>query len=258
MTLSVKIRIQHHSSRKRIMLKRYAVLMGSTEGATPLPEVRSDLALMKNYLMSSIGGGWLADEIRIFLNRPALDILKSIDRLKRNHPDYLLFYWNGHGLVVNSQQILQPDQKSAMALDCFFNVAPRQLMILDTCRERIQTAPSIVESSYKQAMAVTDREKRQYRRVYDHYVAGCEPSLQIAYACQPGARAGVSLYGSFYTMSLVQRALRWELPSRHKHGFASIRRLMRKSTINGAQPDYYHSGGGIWPRYFPFAVGLYR
>lgn len=240
------------------MLKRYAFLVGSTEGVTPIPSVRDDLTLMKNYLMSCIGGGWNKDEIRIYLNKSAFDVLEHAEKLKQSSPDYFLFYWSGHGYADNRYQLLQPCEEEAIALECFFGVADRQLMILDTCRQYAQTISSRVNASCVSASDFFEYNRRRYRRVYDHYITKSEPSLQIAYACQAGGIAKASAYGSVFTTTLVDRALRWELPSRKRYGFASIRSLMRKPNRNGEQPGYYHSLGGVKPRNFPFAVGVYR
>jgi hypothetical protein len=240
------------------MLKRYAVLIGSTRGTPSLPGVRNDLALIKNYLKSCHGGGWRDDEIRMFLDSPAPDILDRVEQLRRGQPDYLLFYYSGHGYAKEGVQMLQPSPEDTVPLDCFSGVADRQLMILDTCRKYSPPTAFLMATAFNQAMAPTDRERKRYRKVYDHYLAECEPSLQIAYACALGENAATSLHGSYYTKSLVQRALRWQLPSRHRHGFASIRRLMKTPTGGGAQSDYYHSDGGISPLCFPFAVACWR
>ena len=239
------------------MLKRYAFLVGSTKGNTSLPAAREDLILMGKYLMSNVGGGWEKNELRICLNHSAFDILDRVDWVKRQHPDYFLFYWSGHGYANDQSQMLKPSGEEAVALECFHDVAYRQLMILDTCREYTRSLPSVMEASFTQAVSI-DSQRQRCRRVYDHYIAECEPSLQIAYACQAGGKAKARRHGgSLFTTTLVDRALRWELPSRRRYGFASIRRLMGKPFSNGEHPGYYHSGSGVKTRCFPFAVGAY-
>lgn len=238
------------------MLKRYAFLVGSTHGYPALPSIRDDLVLMKNYLMSSRGGGWRRDEVRIFLNRPVFDLCDRVERLRSRRPDFFLFYWSGHGYMNDMGQMLHPFPAEAISLECFYGVADRQLMILDTCR-LYRNGSSVLSESLREVDSATENQQARYRRVYDHYIAKCEPSLQIAYACQAGGKGTNFLSGSLYTTSLVNRALRWQLPSRRRYGFASICRLMRNPFFNGEKPEYYNSCRGIKPRHFPFAVGLY-
>lgn len=236
------------------MLKRYAFLIGSTQGVSPLPSVRKDLSLMKNFLMSCTGGGWNSEEIRIFLNRPVFDVLDRIEHIKGSSPDYFVFYWSGHGQIENKHQLLQFNSIEVVSMDCFLGVAERQLMIMDTCRNYHQPGPSLLNASRRTATLHTGKRRRQYRKLYDHYIATCPPSLQIAYSCQPGQYTTTTRYGGLYTTALVDRALRWDLLSNRRPSFATIQRLMQTPTLDGAVPDYYHSAGNVNPRCFPFAV----
>lgn len=114
---------------------RKALIIGSpgVEGVDYLYSASTDVTNIKNHLLSSRGGRWREDEI-IVLWDPGLAELTGF--IQNTIADYLFVYCAAHGYesAKGERRICLND---ADVSDFFLlNNSPRQLVVIDACREK--------------------------------------------------------------------------------------------------------------------------
>lgn len=114
---------------------RKALIIGSpgTEGVDYLYSVSTDVTNIENHLLSSRGGKWKDNEIKVLWN-PGITELASI--IENTIADYLFVYYAGHGYETAKGErkicLIDADVSDFFLL----NKAPRQLVVIDACREK--------------------------------------------------------------------------------------------------------------------------
>lgn len=113
---------------------RRAILIGSPgKGKDYLYSVATDIDNIRNFLLSSRGGRWSGDEI-IIVNNPDLAGVASI--IENALADYCLVFFAGHGYET-LDKYRKICLRDADVSDYFLlNNSPRQLVIVDSCREK--------------------------------------------------------------------------------------------------------------------------
>lgn len=120
---------------KKIGPSRKALVIGSPgiEGEGYLYSASTDVTNMKNYLLSSRGGKWKESEVNVLWNPEVVELAATI---ANTIADYVFIYFAGHGYeTANGERRLCFND--ADVSDFFLlNNSPRQLVVIDACREK--------------------------------------------------------------------------------------------------------------------------
>lgn len=237
-------------------MKRYAFIIGSTNGFTNTQIIKKDINLINKYLLSPKGGAWKNSEINIFLDKSSAKINYTINRIKNYNPDYLFLYFSGHGFSIDRKQILVINKKEVIYLNKFFKIAPREMIILDTCRTELTSLESSVVSPNVKPSKPSVSQKQFCRDLFDSCVQRCPPGIQIAYACDSQGKTTINSRKkeSAYTAKLIRKASCWTPQYYDKDEYASVFSLMKGVGSPYFNPSYQHSNKVSNPRCFPFAV----
>lgn len=114
---------------------RKALIIGSlgTEGVDYLYSASTDVTNITNHLLSSRGGKWKDNEIQVLWDPGIAELAAIIENIIA---DYLFVYYAGHGYetTIGERKICLSD---ADVSDFFLlNKSPRQLIVIDACREK--------------------------------------------------------------------------------------------------------------------------
>ena len=161
---------------------RKALLIGSpgNDGVDYLYSAVTDVENVKNLLLSSRGGKWKEDEI-MTLWKPDVASLASV--IEETIADYFFIFYAGHGYetIDNKRNICLTD----IDVSDFFllNKCPRQLVVLDCCREKEYPAISGIPQ---------DEEWLHFdgyypeREAFDKYILQSPPGKKIIHATKSG------------------------------------------------------------------------
>lgn len=183
---------------------RRALLISSPgeEGVDYLYSAGTDIENVKRLLLSSRGGKWNEDEI-ITLWKP--DITKVASVIEETIADYFFVYYAGHGYETfdNERKICLMDNDVS---DFFLlNKSPRQLVVLDCCREKEYAAISGIPQ---------DEEWLHFdgyypeREAFDKYILQSPPGKKIVHATKSGFASWEDKRGrgGIFTTSLLLAA----------------------------------------------------
>lgn len=161
---------------------RKALIIGSPgeEGVDYLYSASTDVSNIKNHLLSSRGGRWNEDEI-ITLWKPDIATLASV--IEDFIADYFFVYYAGHG-YENSNHERKICLDDADVSDFFLlNKSPRQLIILDCCREKEFPAISGIP---KEEEWLPFEGFYPEREAFDKYILQSPPGKKIIHATKSG------------------------------------------------------------------------
>lgn len=230
---------------------RKAILIGSP-GEEPnfLYSVSTDIQNVKSFLLSSRGGKWRTEEI-ITLYNPDLTTVASI--IENNIADYSFIYFAGHGYETENDRMIcfnGTDVRDLFLLDR----SPRQLIILDCCREKEYPAISGIPK---------DEEWLHFdgyypeREAFDKYIMQSPTGKKIVHATKSGFASWEDKRGrgGVFTTSLLlsTRSFQNELP----YASLKIERLLNKAkdiikqSGDDQEPEIVHSEGNLQ---VPFAL----
>lgn len=183
-------------------MKRKAILIGNTRNLSGTP---LDMANVANHLTSYQGGGWLPDEFEILVDKPAAVIVDRIDDIRKEHNDFVIVYFTGHGLLQGNTITEVNPACELMDEEVLFDLAERQINILDCCRG-IKTSPLPVFKRKRGMVPIANPELDDVRSQYDNLITNeCAPQFVRMYSCS----ANESSYcykdgsGSYYTKILL-------------------------------------------------------
>lgn len=160
---------------------RKAILIGSPgRGKDYLYSVATDIDNIRQFLLSSRGGKWRDDEI-ILINNP--DLARVASNIENALADYCLVYYAGHGYETfdKDRNICLRD---ADISDYFLlNKSPRQLVIVDSCREK--EYPSISGIPGEEEWLPFDGYYPE-REAFDNFILNSPPGRKIVHATKSG------------------------------------------------------------------------
>lgn len=160
---------------------RKAILIGSPgKGKDYLYSVATGIDNIRNFLLSSRGGKWRDDEI-IILNNPDLASVTSV--IEDAVGDYCLIFFAGHGYenFYRDRKICLRDTDVS---DYFLlNNSPRQLVIVDSCRER--EYPAISGIPGEEEWLPFDGFYPE-REAFDNFILNSPPGRKIVHATKSG------------------------------------------------------------------------
>lgn len=103
--------------------------------------VREDVAKIKGFLQSGHGGCFIDGEEIVHLHRPKRAAMRcAMDWLSAS--DYAFLYYSGHGMSVRGEAQIALSAGLSGRVMALANLAPRQITIVDTCRNEIATYES--------------------------------------------------------------------------------------------------------------------
>ncbi len=192
----------------KIQPVRKALMIGSpgNEGEDYLNSVATDIENMKNLLLSSRGGKWKEDEI-ITLWKPDIATVASI--IEATIADYFFVFYAGHGYETDEgkRNICLTD---ADVSDFFLlNKSIRQLVTLDTCREKEYPAISGLPEEWLHYDGYYPE-----REAFDKYILQSPPGKKIVHATKSGFASWEDKRGrgGVFTTSLIQAAMSIQKP----------------------------------------------
>ena len=161
---------------------RKALIIGSpgTEGVNYLYSASTDVTNITNHLLSSRGGKWKDNEIQVLWD-PGIAELSAI--IENTIADYFFVYYAGHGYetAVGKRKICLCD---ADVSDFFLlNKSPRQLIIIDACREK--EYPAISGIPEEEEWLPFDGYYPE-REAFDNYILQSPVGKKIVHATKSG------------------------------------------------------------------------
>lgn len=233
-------------------ITRKAILIGCPGGNDNfLSGVRKDLENMSRFLQSNKGGAWTRNEIIVLQNPNSFEALNLVNQTTA---DYIFVYFSGHGFssLNNSRMLMLRDQAIA---DCdLLNDSPRQLVIIDACRN--YSAPGL--SGVPEFDEHVDHFESAAYEAFSEGIACSPDGKLIVHATQPGKYSYDSPSGGYFTQALLHVATRMKTeeyysPCRVKSVLFHVPALLKKYGNNQIPNIAYQSGNLT----VPFALGSY-
>lgn len=198
---------------------RKALLIGAPGGSTTqfLPGVERDPINMQDFLLSPRGGAWKEDEI-IVLDDPDLDSVYEATELCE--ADYVIKYFSGHGFETpDKRRFLNLSDGNSFEDMILLNDSPRQLIILDACRNIIDLPifgrpPHLgEESTYGDPM-----DWVLARKAYDNWIRNSSTGKLILHSTSSGTSSFDTPVGGVFTNALLSAGKKFE----HAHPSAKL------------------------------------
>lgn len=178
---------------------RQAILIGCPgSGNSYLHGVAEDLTNVKNFLQSDKGGRWYSNEI-ITLNNPTFERLFQI--VHSTNTDYNFIYFSGHGFTSQNWKRMLALRDNNIEDLFFINDSPRQLIVIDACRNYVTPGISGIPDLGEQWEHFDG--VYEARIMFDHYIANSPYGKTIVYATQKGHYSYDSSTGGYFTKALL-------------------------------------------------------
>lgn len=191
-------------------MKRKALLIGYSGWDTKeemLNGVSKDLNNYKNFLLSLEGGAWFEDEI-ITLEDTNIKTLKSVIlNLKMEQCDIVFTVYSGHGEYdsANRCRNVWIDSKTKCSERELYNLAPKQIIILDSCSGEKEDKYSASENRAQMLLENKYINKRTLaRKKYEQKCNECINQTLKFYAAERGTYANDTSEGGVYSSELLK------------------------------------------------------
>jgi hypothetical protein len=189
-----------------MMPTRKAIIIRSPdEGESFLPGTLLDSINFINYLRSPRGGSWYEDEISI-LEDPNWRTVLSI--VYNTLADYLIIYFTGHGGTLHEKRVVKLKDGLLEDRQVILGPSPRQLMIVDACRNYLGAISGIPE--YDEYNNFSGESVS--RSLFDRFILNSLPGKMIIHGTTKGFPAKeVNGLGGVFTYYLLHAALKLKL-----------------------------------------------
>ncbi len=191
-------------------MKRKALLIGYSGWDTKeekLYGVSKDLNKYKNHLLSLEGGAWLEEEI-ITLEDTNIDTLKRVILdVKLQQCDVVFTLYSGHGEYdsINRCRNIWIDSKTKCSERELYSLAPKQIIILDSCSGERENGYSANESRSKMMLENKYINKSSLaRKIYEQKCNECSSQTLKFYAAEKGTYANDTSEGGTYSTELLR------------------------------------------------------
>ncbi|TKB46862.1 caspase family protein [Ferrimonas sediminicola] len=225
-------------------MKRRALIIGCPgSGSDFLPGVQADMKNFNSFLQSDRGGRWYSSEIVTLYNQSKYSIQNALNQIKREHLDYLLVVFSGHGeysdqamcrrLYVDREYIYETDLRQ---------LCNRQLLILDNCAARDD---SVLEKKAEMIFEGLSARNmyRNHRTVFENNVMACPPQEIVLYSCDIEEYSSDTTKGGTYSFNLLSQAFNLshhaDVSSLEAHVAAS--EVVSRVSMGKQNPQYYCS-----------------
>lgn len=183
-------------------ITRKAIIIGCPgKGNNYLFGVDYDLQNITTYLLSDRGGHWFENEITTLTN-PTEQKIHTI--VASAYADYVLIYFSGHGYTSTTHERMLVTNDKAISDLSLLNKSPRQLIIIDACRNYVRPGISGLPDF---GDAYLDFEG-QYpsRDMFDRRIAASPHGKMIIHATKKGKYSLDSSNGGYFTKALLHAA----------------------------------------------------
>jgi hypothetical protein len=200
-------------NRGKCGMSRFAILIASPDGgADALPGPPHDIARLRAFLTSPIGGAWhdVPEEIRA-VTHPTVDQLTALIE-EANQRDYAVVVFSGHGSHVGGNTRLSLSvSHQILAEDLAAQITTRATLVIDACRVPPQPPHLVMEiAEWEELLAEGAHEIADYRALFEqefHKVP--VSSVTTLYACRVGETAADTPDGAVFLSCLVNEAVLW-------------------------------------------------
>jgi hypothetical protein len=180
---------------------RKALLIGSPGGNETafLKGVSHDLRNFSNFLKSEKGGVWYDHEIET-LHNPSYDsVLKAV---RNCTADYVIIYFSGHGFTDIKTGGRMVCLKDMYISDThFLNESPRQLVLVDACRNYSQPGISGIPEKQEEP---SHFEGSPVRNLFDRYIKNSPAGKVIIHSTKAGLSSFDTPNGGKFTTALLR------------------------------------------------------
>jgi Caspase domain len=192
-------------------MSRYALIIGAPgAGEDYLKGVDADLANMRTWLESPVGGAWKSDEIKVLRNA-SKDLIAAWVNVA-NFKDYAFVYFSGHGECTQGKygvmnQLWVTDNQ-LMSQSEVTPTCKKKTVILDSCRKL--KAPYVRQFAEARLKAAAVRpDAAACRALFDQLVAEADEGCSAFYSCSVNQTARDTDDGGLYSRALIDSAGEW-------------------------------------------------
>ncbi|KAA6318059.1 hypothetical protein EZS27_031881 [termite gut metagenome] len=184
-------------------MKRKAILFGNTNG---LQGVSVDLLNYEKFLQLSEGGAWDDNEIITLPNPSKWQLKALIASAKLDATDFVFVVYSGHGGYNRSTILEINGEGETIDEKDLWNIAPRQITILDCCRGTESELTPIEKSVKSLNDSIVGSTRSLIRTAYNKRIMSASIQQVKLYSCSIGetsidtGRNG----GGLYTKNLFQ------------------------------------------------------
>ena len=204
-------------------MRRIALLIGNSSG---LEGVKKDLYDWRNFLLSTSGGAWAQDEIKILMNPSKVVLLDFIGGIRKKN-DFAIVIYSGHG-GYNRETVLEINENEETVTETdLLNIAPKQISVFDCCRGLVTNLDCLNERQMYFAKGGILPNLQVVRERYEERIKQAIDQQICLYACGIGETALDTEAGALYIQELVSKAK--EFPNNREfntveevHGIASL------------------------------------
>jgi len=238
------------------MTRRALIIYCDNTGEELLEGPYYDNQNFVSFLTSPLGGDWYNSEIKSLHNPKVSDVKASISGFMSG-ADYTLILYSGHGATERNSnlQLLELSNGNISILD-LRTIAPKQLMIFDTCREYPEVKNEDMVKLAKM-LEEMNANRKSTRELFNLCLSKSGDGLSVMYSSSLNQASLDSKEGGYYLLSLLGVAKEWEknnnqdqcLDIREAH-IASIN-YMKLNFPTIQKPEMAGEKRNV---YFPFAV----
>lgn len=221
------------------------------EGVDYLYSASTDVTNIKNHLLSSRGGKWKDDEIKVIWNPEVVELAAMI---ANTVADYVFIYFAGHGYETASGERRICFNDADVSDFFLLNSSPRQLVVIDACREK----------EYPAISGIPEEEEWLHfdgyypeREAFNNYILHSPVGKKIVHATKSGFASleDVNGKGGVFTTSLILSARKIQCNA--VYAPVSIEQLLKKArkiikqSGDVQEPEIVYSSGNLM---VPFAI----
>ena len=161
-----------------------------------------DLLNIKNYLCSSVGGGWDFESEIIILNSPSykevIHHLKSLEHYK-----FAFVYYSGHGFSDHKRTKLPLNAQEIISVEEIANRCKKQITIIDACRTKTEYL-NIEGQNQVIPIHFESGNIKAAKKMHQNYLNACSEGKILWYATQLDSYAYESNNGGYFSSHLLQ------------------------------------------------------
>jgi len=190
------------------MTSRCAILIGCPGPSHNfLRGVKQDLFNLRKYLRSDNGGAWIDEEITTLYDATLSDVFSAI---QNSVADYVFVYFSGHGYTSAEGYRMVSLRDYAVSDVFLLNASPRQLIVVDACRNYESVGygkfPSLEKEYYSISGPPVDT-----RELFDRAIRNSPRGKMIIHSTRPGYSSYDSVHGGYFTHALLTLATRLQM-----------------------------------------------
>lgn len=180
-------------------MKRKAILIGNPSG---LVGIDKDLNDFEKFLKSTHGGAWLDAEIIRLFDKTKKEVLETLAAVRKEANNLVYVIYSGHGGFRNGTILEINSNDEQIEETVLYNLAPKQVNILDCCRALIPAIERVTES--RQILFSNNDIKSAYRKEFEKQIMERPDQELHLYSCKIGECSYPSERGSYYIQNILE------------------------------------------------------